>query len=60
MSRVTKVVSILTSFLLTLKSKHAETVVRFETEPGEQMQVDFTVIRHGHDPLLVFVATLGP
>ncbi|MHC8314346.1 IS21 family transposase [Pseudomonas sp. LB3P31] len=51
--------SILTSFLLTLKSKENEAVVRFETEPGEQMQVDFTVIRRGRDPLLAFVATLG-
>jgi transposase len=51
--------SILTSFLLTLKSKANEAVVRFETEPGEQMQVDFTVIRRGRDPLLAFVATLG-
>jgi transposase len=51
--------SILTSFLLALKSKPQESVVRFETEPGEQMQVDFTVIRRGRDPLLAFVATLG-
>ncbi|NKQ12723.1 IS21 family transposase [Pseudomonas sp. SST3] len=51
--------SILTSFLLALKSKSAEPAVRFETEPGEQMQVDFTVIRRGKDPLLAFVATLG-
>jgi transposase len=51
--------SILTSFLLTLKSKANEAVVRFETEPGEKMQVDFTVIRRGRDPLLAFVATLG-
>jgi len=51
--------SILTSFLLTLKSKATEVVVRFETEPGEQMQVDFTIIRRGRDPLLAFVATLG-
>ena len=34
-------------------------VVRFETEPGQQMQADFTVIRRGRDPLLAFVATLG-
>ncbi|MDE2120879.1 MAG: IS21 family transposase [Betaproteobacteria bacterium] len=34
-------------------------VVRFETEPGHQMQADFTVIRRGRDPLLAFVATLG-
>jgi transposase len=51
--------SILTSFLFALKSKPAEPVVRFETEPGEQMQVDFTVIRRGKDPLLALVATLG-
>jgi len=51
--------SILTSFLLTLKSKVNEAVVRFETEPGEQMQADFTIIRRGRDPLLAFVATLG-
>lgn len=51
--------SILTSFLLTLKSKVSEAVVRFETEPGEQMQADFTIIRRGRDPLLAFVATLG-
>lgn len=51
--------SILTSFLLTFKSKVDEPVVRFETEPGEQMQADFTIIRRGRDPLLAFVATLG-
>jgi transposase len=51
--------SILTSFLLTLKSKVNEAVVRVETEPGEQMQADFTIIRRGRDPLLAFVATLG-
>jgi transposase len=49
----------LTSFLLTLKTMTNEAVVRFETEPGERMQVAFTVIRRGRDPLLAFVATLG-
>ena len=34
-------------------------VVRFETEPGLQMQADFTTIRRGRDRLLAFVATLG-
>jgi len=34
-------------------------VVRFETEPDEQMQVDWAVIRRRPDPLSVFVATLG-
>ena len=34
-------------------------VIRFETEPGEQMQVDWAVIRRGSNRLSVFVATLG-
>ena len=34
-------------------------VVRFETEPGVQMQADFIVFRRGHSPLSAFVATLG-
>ena len=33
-------------------------VVRFETEPGRQMQADFVVFRRG-EPLSAFVATLG-
>jgi transposase len=37
----------------------AEPVLRFETQPGEQMQVDWAVIRRGDNRLLVFVATLG-
>lgn len=37
----------------------AEPVVRFETEPGKQMQADFTWIRKGRNPLVAFVATLG-
>ena len=36
-----------------------EPVVRFETRPGRQMQVDWAVIRRGADPLSVFVAVLG-
>jgi transposase len=36
-----------------------EPVVRFETEPGRQMQVDWAVMRRGSEPLLVFVAVLG-
>jgi len=34
-------------------------VVRFETEPGRQMQVDWGVFRRGRQPLSAFVATLG-
>jgi transposase len=37
----------------------ADPVVRFETGPGEQMQVDWMVLRRGKDPLSAFVATLG-
>jgi transposase len=36
-----------------------EPVVRFETDPGAQMQVDWATIRRGRDRLSVFVATLG-
>jgi transposase len=34
-------------------------VVRFETKPGRQMQVDWAVMRRGADALSVFVAVLG-
>ena len=34
-------------------------VVRFETLPGEQMQVDWTTIRWGKTPIYGFVATMG-
>lgn len=34
-------------------------VVRFETEPGEQLQVDFTTIKRGKITIKAFVATLG-
>lgn len=36
-----------------------EPVVRFETEPGQQMQVDWAVFRRGKVPLSAFVAALG-
>lgn len=49
----------LTAFLLPLKQQPNDPVVRFETQPGEQMQVDFTVSRQGRNPLLACVATLG-
>ena len=34
-------------------------IIRFETAPGEQMQIDFTTIRRGKNPLKAFVAVLG-
>lgn len=52
-------ISQLKAYLAQFKVKQAEPVVRFETEPGEQMQADFTVIRQRRDRLSAFVATLG-
>jgi transposase len=47
-------------FLASLKPQPAaDPVIRFETGPGEQMQVDWAVIRRGENRLSVFVATLG-
>jgi transposase len=34
-------------------------VVRFETEPGRQLQIDFVVFRRGDVPLRAFTAELG-
>lgn len=34
-------------------------VIRFETQPGQQMQVDWGVFRRGKAPLSAFVSTLG-
>lgn len=34
-------------------------VVRFETEPGRQMQADWANVGYGDDKLAVFIATLG-
>ena len=34
-------------------------VIRFETQPGQQIQVDFTTIRRNNTTLKAFVATLG-
>ena len=36
-----------------------EPVIRFETAPGEQMQVDWVEFRKGRQPLYAFCATLG-
>ena len=36
-----------------------EQLIRFETPPGKQMQVDFIEFRKGKNPLAAFVATLG-
>ena len=53
-------VSILKDHLGTLKPvARPEPLIRFETEPGRQMQADFATIRRGKDRLAVFIATLG-
>lgn len=52
-------ISQLKAWLAPLKQVAPEPVVRFETEPGQQMQADFTWVRKGRDPLVAFVATLG-
>lgn len=36
-----------------------EPAVRFETEPGQQMQADWATVGRGGDKLKVFIATLG-
>lgn len=56
-------VSILQDFL-TIEYQNRQTdtkdpVVRFETVSGKQMQVDWTTIRHGKNPIYAFVAVLG-
>ncbi len=50
---------IVKNYLRQFKPSTEEEVVRFETPPGQQMQVDFTTIRRGHNKLKGFVATLG-
>jgi transposase len=37
----------------------AEPVVRYETEPGQQMQADWATVGRGAEKLKVFIATLG-
>lgn len=50
---------ILKRYIRQFKPKIDDPVVRFETQPGLQLQVDFTVIRRGRCKLKAFVATLG-
>jgi transposase len=53
-------ISQLKTFMATLKPKAVlEPIVRFETEPGQQMQVDFVIFRRGPTALSALVATLG-
>lgn len=52
-------ISQLRSYLAAFKHQPEAPLIRFETPPGKQMQVDFTTIRRGRSPLKAFVATLG-
>lgn len=52
-------ISMLRHYLKPYKTKIVEPVVRFETPPAKQMQIDFTSIRHGNLRIKAFVATLG-
>ena len=53
-------VSLLRTYLRTLKpQQEPSSIIRFETPPGQQMQVDWIVFRRRQDRLSAFVATLG-
>ena len=52
-------ISMLKKYIAPYKTKQHDPVVRFETDPGVQMQVDFTTIKRGRRTLKAFVATLG-
>lgn len=52
-------ITILREFILPFKQITPEPLIRFETKPGVQMQIDFTTIRRGRQTLKAFVATLG-
>ncbi|WP_198306472.1 IS21 family transposase [Arcobacter vandammei] len=50
----------LQTFLSTLKNNvKVEDVIRFETKPSYQAQVDWTIIRSGRNPIYGFVMVLG-
>jgi len=53
-------ISLLRQYLYQYRGKTpSQPVVRFETKPGEQMQVDWGQMRGGKSPLHAFVAVLG-
>jgi transposase len=49
----------LKEYLIQFKQSEPDPVVRFETAPGQQLQVDFTTIYRYRSRLKAFVATLG-
>ncbi len=46
--------SLLTAYMYSLKVKNEEPIIRFETEPGYQMQVDWAKMRSGKDKLSAY------
>ena len=47
-------------YLASLNPKHKkQDIIRFETDPGFQGQVDWTIIKSGKNPIYGFVMTLG-
>ena len=54
-------IRILQTYLSTLRNniKQDEPIIRFETKPGKQSQVDWTVLRSGKNPLYAFALALG-
>ncbi|MDQ2679554.1 MAG: IS21 family transposase, partial [Candidatus Eremiobacteraeota bacterium] len=53
-------ISQLKEFLRTVRPERPpEPIVRFETEPGLQLQIDFVDFRRGLSPLRAFTAELG-
>lgn len=52
---------ILQTYLGSLRNsiKQVEPIIRFETKPGKQAQVDWTILRSGRNPLYTFVMVLG-
>ena len=49
----------LRTYMHTLKPTVNEPIIRFETPPGQQMQVDWAEFRRGKNRLSAFIATLG-
>lgn len=53
-------ITLLRDYLRTIKPQpKPDPVVRFETKPGEQMQVDWAKFKYGKQQLTAFIATLG-
>ena len=52
-------ITTLRNFVRLFKTHEVEPLVRFETPPAKQLQIDFTVIKHGKLAIKAFVATLG-